>query len=270
MLNHALSLFNTCANPGCHQRWTRSRLMFSGMYIGQDRYCSPACVHDGLAVEFQHLLYRRKAFLRRQHRIPIGLLLMSRGEIDGETLKAALREQKNSPEVKLGRILIKMGAVTEGQVTSAVASQWSVPVFRLNGQHNPEAAALVPFALMERYRILPVHFVKQRNHLHLAFADCIDRTLIYAIEQMLGVTTESSIAPESELVRRIGMAASQQRPAEYMLNSVPEGELPGIVRGYALRLRAEQIKATLCNDQVWVRTEGRSGVTHFLFGISSG
>jgi hypothetical protein len=267
MLNHALSLFNTCANPACNQRWIRSRLMFSGMYIDQQRYCSPDCVLEGLTREFQRLLFRRKTFPRRQHRIPIGLLLMSRGEIDGDTLKAALLEQKRSPAVRLGKILMKMGAVTESQITSAVASQWSVPVFRLNGQSNPVAASLVPFALMERYRMLPVHFIPQRNHLHLAFADSIDRTLIYAIEQMLGVTTESSIAPEGELMHRIGLTATAPRPAEYMLHNVSEAELPGIIRGYALRLGAEQINATLCHDQMWVRAEGRSGITHFLFGV---
>src|SRR6266851_5350588 len=108
MLKRALSIFEACANPGCSQTRISSRLRFSGMRVGQGRYCSPVCLHEGL-----------------------------------------------SPGIRLGRILIDMKAVTEDQVTTAVAFQWSVPVFRLHENVVPEAARLVPFALLERYRMLP-------------------------------------------------------------------------------------------------------------------
>ncbi len=267
MLKRALSIFEACANPGCSQTRISSRLRFSGMRVGQGRYCSPVCLHEGLTREFHDLLHRRKNVPKRQHRIPLGLLLMSRGDIDEAVLKSALQAQKLSPGIRLGRILIDMKAVTEDQVTTAVAFQWSVPVFRLHENVVPEAARLVPFALLERYRMLPVHYVRQRNHLHLAFVDAIDRTLLYAIEQMLGVTTESSIARESELIPLIRMAAQQSRPAEYALNTVAEQDLAGIVRGYALRLRSEQIDASLCGDQLWVRASGKKEPTHFLLGV---
>lgn len=267
MLKRALSIFEACANPRCSQTRMGSRLRFSGMRVGQDRYCSPACLHDGLTREFHDLLHGRKHLPRRQHRIPLGLLLMSRGDIDEPTLKAAVQAQKLSPGVRLGRILIDMKAVTEDQVTTAVASQWSVPVFRLTKNVVPEAVRLVPFALMERYRMMPVHYVRQRNHLHLAFVESLDRTLVYAIERMLGVTTESSIARESELLPLLRLAAQQTRPAEYVLNTVAGEDLAGIVRGYALRLRSEQINASLCGDQLWVRASGKREPTHFLLGV---
>ena len=267
----AISWFNTCANPGCQAKPVRTRLLCSGTFLGQARFCSPECLRAGLAERFAELTQRPKNVpSRRQHRIPLGLELVSRGCIGSDTLKKAIERQKQSPETRLGQILIGMGAVSEEQVTSAIASQWSVPVFRLDPTLVPEAAQLVPFALMERYKMLPVHFVKQTNKLHIAFSQVVDHSILYAIQQMLGVTTEPCIADESALLRAIGRAAHQDRPAEYVLNSMSGAELVSMIAGYALRLRSERISAANCNDQIWVRAVSRSTIaTHFLTSLTA-
>jgi hypothetical protein len=267
----AISWLNTCANPACRAKPVRTRLLCSGAYLGQARYCSPDCLRAGLAERFAELTQRpRSVPVRRQHRIPLGLELISRGCIRGETLRTALQQQKQTPDVRLGQILINMGAVREEQITSAIAAQWSVPVFRLDPSQVPEAAQFLPVALMERYKMLPVHFAKETNKLHLAFAQVVDRSILYAIEQMLGVTTEPCIADESALVRVVGLAAQQERPAEYVLNSLSGEELVSMIAGYALRLRSERISAASCNDQIWVRAVSRTSMaTHFLASIAT-
>src|SRR5258708_33865481 len=146
MLKRALSIFEACANPGCSQTRISSRLRFSGMRVGQGRYCSPVCLHEGLTREFHDLLHRRKSVPKRQHRIPLGLLLMSRGDIDEPVLKSALQAQTLSPGIRLARILIDMKAVTEDQGTTTAALPWGGPAFRLPEDVVPGAARLVPFA----------------------------------------------------------------------------------------------------------------------------
>ncbi|HEY2391172.1 MAG TPA: hypothetical protein VGK22_08350 [Candidatus Angelobacter sp.] len=270
-LKKAISWLNVCANPLCRAKPMRTRLLCSGAYLGQARYCSPDCLRIGLAERFAELTQRPKNVpVRRQHRIPLGLELISRGGISAETLRTALLQQKQQPETRLGQILISMGAVTEDQITAAIASQWSVPVFRLDPTQVPEAAQLVPFALMQRYKMLPVYFVKQTNKLHLAFAQVVDHSILYSIQQMLGVTTEACIADESSLMRVMASAAHQERPAEYVLNSLSGTELVSMIAGYALRLRSERISAANCNDQIWVRAVSRATVaTHFLTSIAT-
>src|ERR1700761_386544 len=251
MLKKAISWLNTCANPVCKAKPMRTRLLCSGAYLGQSRYCSPECLQTGLAERFAELIQKPKSVpVRRQHRIPLGLELVSRGCISTATLRTALQQQKQQPETRLGQILMNMGAVSEEQITSAIASQWSVPMFRLDPTQVPEAAQLVPVALMQRYKMLPVHFAKQTNKLHLAFAQVVDHSILYSIQQMLGVITEACIADESSLVRVIGCAAHQERPAEYVLNSLSGTELVSMIAGYALRLRSERISAASCNDQI--------------------
>jgi len=123
---------------------------------------------------------------------------------------------------------------------------------------------------MKQYKMLPVHFVKQTNKLHLAFAQVVDRTILYAIQQMLGVTTEPCIADESALMRVIDCASHEDRPAEYVLNSMSDTELVSMIAGYALRLRAEKISAANCNDQIWVRAVSKNAeATHFLTSIAA-
>jgi hypothetical protein len=271
MFKNTISWLNTCANPSCRAKSMRSKLMFSGAYLGQARYCSPDCLRVGLAEQFAELTQRPKSVpARRQHRIPLGLELVSRGCINAETLKTALLKQKQQPETRIGEILINMGAVNEEQITAALASQWSVPVFRVNPSLVPDAAQMLPVALMKRYKMLPVHFLKQTNKLHLAFAQVVDRSILYAIQQMLGVTTEACIGDESALMRVIDCASHQERPAEYVLNSMSDTELVGMIAGYALRLRAEKISAANCNDQIWVRAVSKNAeATHFLTSITT-
>jgi hypothetical protein len=271
MLKRAIAWLNVCANSGCHAKPVRTRLLCSGAYIGEERYCSPDCLHAGLAQHFAELLQKPKsAQNKRQHRIPLGLELVSRGYIDGHTLQAALQRQKQQPDARLGQILMSMGAVSEEQITTAVAAQWSVPVFRPDPCRVPEAAQLLPFALMEQYKMLPVHFGKQQNRLHLAFAQAVDYSVLYAIEQMLGVTTEACMADESVLLHLIGLIGNQERPAEYVLNNLSGTELVSMIAGYALRLRTERIRTSCCHGQIWVRATTKDAVaTHFMFGIQS-
>ena len=269
MLKRAISWLNACANPVCKAKPVRTRLLCSGAYIGEERYCSPDCFQAGLAQHFAELLQKPQGIQsKRKHRIPLGLELVSRGFIGGQTLQAALLRQKQQPDMRLGQILISMGSVNEERITTAIAAQWSVPVFRPDPRHVPEAAQLLPVALMERYKMLPVHFNKQQNHMHLAFAQAVDSSVLYSIEQMLGVTTEACIADESVLLHLLELAGNQERPAEYVLNNLSATELVSMIAGYALRLRTERIRTSSCHGQIWVRATARDTVaTHFMFSI---
>lgn len=50
----------------------------------------------------------------------LGDNLISKGFLKPDQLEKALAEQKNSPGIKLGEILVKMGFVTKEQVESSL------------------------------------------------------------------------------------------------------------------------------------------------------
>jgi hypothetical protein len=87
----------------------------------------------------------------RQHRIPLGLVLLSRGFIDNQRLQAALQAQRQSRKGRVGEWLMQLGAVNEAQVTMALAIQWSCPVFPLERHHRfIECAGMVPLPILSR------------------------------------------------------------------------------------------------------------------------
>ena len=53
----------------------------------------------------------------KAHRVPLGLLMLSRGLVDNEQLKKALKAQKDSGSGRVGEWLRHIGAVSEEQVT---------------------------------------------------------------------------------------------------------------------------------------------------------
>ena len=62
------------------------------------------------------------------HRVPLGLLLLSRQQLTAAQLRTALEAQRAAGQGKIGEWLRQLGFVTELQVTAALARQWSCPV----------------------------------------------------------------------------------------------------------------------------------------------
>ena len=160
----------TCSNPGCGRRdWMghfasgRASLWLNGKW-----FCSTACVRPGLIV-----LARARTSARdlHRHRLPLGLLLLSRGQISSTQLQRALDIQRLHAERRIGECLVAMRAVQEFDITAAVAAQWGCPVF--SSPASP-VSATIPFGLMERYGMVPDALGSKRQLLHLGFCREVD------------------------------------------------------------------------------------------------
>ena len=120
-------------------------------------YCSPECFEQALGSTISGFLNAKPQARAMTHRAPLGLLMLSRGFVDNEQLKQALKAQKDSGTGRVGEWLRHIGAATEEQVTQVLGLQWSIPVFPL-GQSRRflECAQLVPFPLLEVAEMVPV------------------------------------------------------------------------------------------------------------------
>ncbi len=76
------------------------------------------------------------------HRVPLGLVLLSRQQLTAEQLRAGLAAQRSAGRGRIGEWLQTLGFASEQQVTSALARQWSCPVWRASVLHP--GAALRP------------------------------------------------------------------------------------------------------------------------------
>jgi hypothetical protein len=125
---------------------------------------------------------------------------------------------------------------------------------------------LTPLTLLEAGRLLPVHYLKLQETLFLAFVDGVDRTILYAVEQMLHVRTVPCIVSETDL----SYALESFRPFADTPTSVFESpsdplQMARTSRSYALQLGAKEVWAVRSSRFIWVRMQAASGHKDILF-----
>jgi hypothetical protein len=203
----------------------------------------------------------------KAHRFPLGLLLHSLGWISKESLQAALQAQRETGKGRVGDWLRRQGAVTEPQVTQALAMQWSIPIFPLEKcEGNLNWAPLLPFALLDSFQMLPVHCSPALGLLHVAFSSRVDYTALYAIEQMLEYRTEPCVAQESSIQKVLARWHQGARSTDIPIIGPME---PSIIScatlQQALKFRAQEVRVVGYANTIWVRLRASDIVRDLLF-----
>jgi len=255
-----------CDDPQCgwkRRLWRRFRWRKTGVRLHGAWYCSPQCFERAAEKDFARL--RRSAPENAAgHRIPLGLLLLSRGCLTNSQLRAALAAQRAAGSGRIGQWLEKLGYASERQVTAALAMQWSCPVLE---ELRADAAALrmVPLTLLESFEMLPVKFAAATRTLLVAFAKGIDYRALYAIESMLDCRTEACIVRESQIGTEIARVKTAGRRPEMVFETTGEaGEMARITGGYSLKLGAERVRIASFGSLLWAKLDCRER-SHDLF-----
>ncbi len=243
-----------------------------GIEFNQHWYCCPDCFEQAARVELCRMYPVGTGRRPRQHRIPLGLLLLSRGLIDNQKLQEALGAQRESRKGRLGEWLMQLGAVSEDQVTAALATQWNCPVFPL--ERHPrfiDCAGMVPLPILEAARMAIVHYLPVRNSLYVAFADGIDHCALQALEEMFRCRTEPCIARASSLQHALEAIRSLPRPPEVVIDNIREPqEMAGAVRRYVAATTADRVRIVKFDAYIWAHLENSSQPTNVLFRIADG
>jgi hypothetical protein len=261
-----------CENFACQQprdAWNVLTRHDEGIRFQGQWFCGLNCFEFAAAAVFTKLLAGTQEVAKSPHRVPIGLLLLSRGTINNGQLKQALLTQRQSGGQKIGKILQQMNAASEQDITEGLAAQWACPTYPLkNAREFLQCASMLPLTLLEAGRMLPVHYLRPQETLFLAFVDGIDRTLLYAVEQMLHVRTVPCIVSESDL----SFAFEAFRPYAGAATSVFESpsdsrEMARTSRSYALQLNAKEVWAVRSGRFIWVRLQAGAGHKDILFQL---
>jgi Type II secretion system (T2SS), protein E, N-terminal domain len=219
-------------------------------------YCRPECLQTAVTeiLEREQSVSRRAAAL--PHRVPLGLLLLSRQQLTAEQLRAALEAQRTSARGRIGEWVERLGFATEAQVTSALARQWSCPVLRMRLEDSsPECAQSIPFPLLEAFQMIPVEFSEFTGTLLVAFSEAVDYRALYAVEQMLGVRTEACFAGTRALQRALA-ARARGKSGDVVFRGLEDGAACArIVASYAEKVLAEELRLARCGGYWWARLE---------------
>ena len=261
-----------CAAAGCLRRgklwpsWlhTSARVLFEGRW-----YCEPRCFNSLLESRVSYLLSGFRARKTKLHRLPIGLLLISRRVISSDHLRHALRLQRETATGRLGEWLCCMGVVREEQITAALGQQWGCPVFPLGDEMaNSAWRGRVPLPLLDSARAVIAHASPDGGVLHLAFGDHLDHFLLYAVEQMLDCRTVACVAPETRIAESLTYLRLHNEKAEIAFDSIRDPqEMAWIICNYATELQATRVAVVRVSSHIWVRFFSGETARDLLFRV---
>jgi hypothetical protein len=262
-----------CMGPRCQDRNSLRALwkLPSRVQLQQGWCCSPDCVQTALEHLAGQLLRAGRPSAPRAHRIPLGLLLLSRGAIEQMQLRRAL-EARQTEGGRIGEWLVRQGAASEDTIAAGVGLQWARPIYPLaHSQTWRQCRGWAPRALLETLRMLPLHLAAAQRRLYVGFTQTVDYSALAALSAIYECETEACIVTDSALdavFEQMRTAdddpAVQEADFEKMSGAA---EIAGIVRQYARYAEARQIRLAPAGPFLWVRIRGER-VVHLTFRVS--
>src|SRR5262250_1792795 len=152
----------------------------------------------------------------------LGDLLVKEKVITPEQLEQAMKVQKES-NCRLGSALVKLGFLTDEDVTNFLSRQYGVPAINLSYfEIDPAVVKLIPFETAKRYQILPL----SRVGASLTIA-MVDPTNVFAMDDikfMTGFNIEPVVASETSILAGIekSYGATKEEDLESVMQSMSE------------------------------------------------
>jgi len=152
----------------------------------------------------------------------LGDLLVKEKIITPEQLEQANKVQKEQT-CRLGSALVKLGFLTDEDVTNFLSRQYGVPAINLSYfEIEPAVVKLIPFETAKRYQILPL----SRVGASLTIA-MVDPTNVFAMDDikfMTGFNIEPVVASESSILAGIDKAygGTKEENLETVMQSMSE------------------------------------------------
>lgn len=266
----ALSSVPICASPYCPRPatlWQRWWARHEGVWLHESWYCSVECFQFALFRQLQTEGGARRHSGPQPQLVPLGLVLLSQGAISSSQLRQALQLQKTTRSGKIGEWLVRMGAVSEAQITAGLAVQQRCPVFADREPHLLPDELHWPMALVQRYRAVPVFHNSAAQTLYVGFLEQVDHAFLYSLEHVLHCRTKPCIVPLATYRQKLEVTGFSS-PGETIeiQQRQDSGELTQTVAAYAQQVRAEQCSMAFCGERLWIRLESAMGAyVDFLF-----
>ena len=170
----------------------------------------------------------------------IGQILVDLGYLNDDQLWDILEEQKQNPGNVLGQVAVRMGLVTQAQVTEALAEQWGMPIVNLE-ETNIQSSVLdlVPQTMAEIYRIMPVSL--KNNVLTVAMADPQNIAALDDLRNFLGHEIRGAVSSGPDVEAAIARHyADREESIESVIEEMTTDEdEEKRIRGYDLASDSE-------------------------------
>ncbi len=214
--------------------------------------CGPACLERAVsACVRREMAMSSSGRQQHRHRMPLGLLLLSRGSINQAQLQQALDLQR-SQGGRLGDLLRQMFGLGEDDITAALSSQWNCPVWAVRGFDAKRMASLAPRAVLEMTGLVPLRRVGGER-LYVTSASAIDASGALALERMHGISVECGVSNAGEvewarkqLLEAEAVCVEQERFQD-------ERDLTESIVRVIRRMRPVESRLVQIHGQFWLR-----------------
>ena len=238
-----------------------------GIRMHEAWYCGARCFTAAVERVLLRLLASTPDATPRVERMPLGLLLVSRGCLSMEQLRSITQQQRDAGE-DVGDLLSAHGMVSEKQVAAARAMQWNCPLFAVPAQ-GVSAAICLPPALVKVYSATSLHYGAATNQLLVGFVRYIDYGLLYAIEHIAGCKTQACFITPSDFETQLKAQSQSQFAGPAMFEAPrPAEEIAQIVCKHALKAEAHEAFIAKCKEYMWVRLKTSGPAQDLLFRTS--
>jgi len=152
----------------------------------------------------------------------LGDLLVKEKIITPEQLDQAVKKQKDE-NCRLGTALVKLGIMSDEDVTNFLSKQYGVPAINLSYfEIDPAVVKLVPVETAKRYQILPL--IRVGASLTIAMVDPTNVFAMDDIKFMTGFNIEPVVASEAAIATGIEKAygENQQEELDQVMQSMAE------------------------------------------------
>ncbi|MCX7396948.1 MAG: ATPase, T2SS/T4P/T4SS family [Planctomycetales bacterium] len=165
----------------------------------------------------------------------LGQILVDLGHINDDQLWDILEEQKQSPGTVIGQVAVRMGLITQAQVTEALAEQWGMPVVNLEETNiQPNVLEIVPQTMAEMYHIMPISL--KNGVLTVAMADPQNVGALDDLRNFLGHEIRGAVSSGPDVEAAIAKYyADREESIEDVIESMSTDEdAEKKIRGYDL------------------------------------
>ena len=163
----------------------------------------------------------------QRKKLRLGELLVQQGLITKDQLAIVLAEQRNS-NVPIGRLLVRLGFVTETAIRDIMArtvGQESIDLAQVVA--DPEALSLVPEEFARRNHLLPIAYDPADHVLTIATTEIFNVVALDQLRAMLGphVELKSQLAAEAQLGDYIDQFYGHELSVDGILTEIETGEI---------------------------------------------
>ncbi|RLS40770.1 MAG: pilus assembly protein PilB [Planctomycetota bacterium] len=165
----------------------------------------------------------------------LGQILVDLGHINDDQLWDILEEQKQSPGTVIGQVAVRMGLVTQAQVTEALAEQWGMPIINLEETNiQPNVLEIVPQTMAEMYHVMPISL--KNGVLTVAMADPQNIGALDDLKNFLGHEIRGAVSSAPDVEAAIARYyADREESIEDVIESMSTDEdNEKKIRGYDL------------------------------------